>query len=269
MDTRLASLDKDTPPSTLEATGSTLVNGSASDDLPATRMERSETVPLSPARQTLQEYLGHLANLSAELTRTQRPVENLSQRLAAATSDLQKSEADLATIDAAHAAAIAKAAKDDTFSVEPPRSEETEAAVSRARRNVNTIRMALDEVAQDHERANASVEKAKARFDAITLAIFVEEHTSRLETWAQDRDKFYASEALLRGLHECIGQRGRELEQKTPGAGLLFLRQLEKLRPPWNLEAGHQENGPREVNAAANRWSGVLRRLRDDPHATF
>ena len=99
--------------------------------------------------------------------------------------DLQNAEHVLADIDTAHSAEIAKAARENCCSVEPVESAEAEAAVQRARRNVNSIRMALEEVSQDQIQANANLEAAKTRFDQLALAILVEEHNTHLEHWAQ------------------------------------------------------------------------------------
>jgi hypothetical protein len=98
----------------------------------------------------------------------------------------------------------------------------------------------------------------------------VEEHEAHLIDWASKRDEFRTVEAILLGLHESLGAFGRGLEEATQGAGIPVLQQLEKLRPPWHhVDAGHVECGPREISAAATRWSAVLHRLKSDPSASL
>jgi hypothetical protein len=266
----------DVPTSQLAAHGTVAVNGSAEATAPVTRAgpprPRSETVSsLSPARQALAQHQAHLVKLQAEANLKAKPVARLREQLSQAMVDLANSEHVLANIDAAHSAEIAKAARDNCCSVEPVESAEAEASVQRARRNVNSVRMAMDECVQDQQRANAVVEAARPHFDALVLAVVVEEFGTRLTQWARQRDKFHLEEIDLMGLLQALGQHGRDMEASTPGAGLVWLRQLEKLQPPWHhLEHGHVERGgPREVSAASGRWSAVLHRLKSDPGATF
>lgn len=224
---------------------------------------------LPPARAQLAEHQANLAKLSVECERTGKPVDWLRQKLAEATAVLTQAEATLAGIDAAHSRAIAEAARTGTFSAEPVESVDAEAAVQRARRNVNSVRMALEEVAQDLVRANSNLEASKTAFDQLALRILIEEHDARLEHWAKCRDKYFIAEAELLGLHAAIGEHGRGLESKAPGVGIHWLQTLEKLHQPWHIPDGHVELGPREINAAASRWAAVLHRLKSDPGATF
>jgi chromosome segregation ATPase len=177
---------------------------------------RSETVfpALSPARQALADHLEHLAKLAAEVERKSKPVARLREQLSAAHVDLQNAEHVLADIDAAHSAAIAKAAREDCCSEQPVESSDAEAAVSRARRNVNSIRMALEEVSQDQIQANANLEAAKTRFDQLALDILVEEFSTRLPQWALQRDKFHLAEIDMLGLLQALGEHGRALESR-------------------------------------------------------
>jgi hypothetical protein len=88
--------------------------------------------------------------------------------------------------------------------------------------------------------------------------------------WAKARDAYHLAEINLIGLLAALGEHGRTLESSAPGAGLVWLRQLEKMQPPWNLEHGLvPRGGPREVSAASSRWAAVLHRLGSDPNATF
>jgi hypothetical protein len=233
---------------------------------------RAETVSptLSPARQALADHQAALAKLSAEIARVSKPVDRLRQQLSAAMLELQNSEHVLADIDKQHSAAIAKAARDNCCSAEPVESEDAEAAVSRARRNCNSIRQALAECSEDQVRANANLEAAKTQFDQLTLAVLVEEFNTFRENWARKRDEFHLAEIDMLGLLQALGERGRELEASAPGGGLVWLRQLEKLQPPWHLDAGHVERGgPREISVAASRWSAMLAKLKSDPNATL
>jgi hypothetical protein len=268
---RLASADVEAPASELTAKGEVAVNGHAEADMPPARSGPPRPRSLSPARAALSDHLSSLVRLSAEAERVSKPVDRLREQLSAAMVELQNAELILANLDKAHSAEIARAARDNCCSAEPVESADAEAAVSRSRRHVNSVRQALDECAQDQIKANANLEAARARFDQIALAILVEEHETRLEHWAQARDAFYLAEVELVGLHECIGAYGRTLQEKAPGAGIPWLQQLERLRPPWyHLEAGHvEERGPREIAASASRWSAVTHRLKSDPNATF
>jgi len=269
---RLATADNVAPRTELNAHGSVLVNGHGSADMP--RMgpprPRSETVPaLSPARTALAQHIEHLATLAAEVERASRPVHWCKSQVNKAQGELVEAEAALAAIDNAHSARIVEAAKNGTFSEQPVESAEAEAAVSRARRNCNSVRQALAECEGDLQRANANLEAANANFAPLALAVLVAEHHAHLARWAKARDAYHLAEVQLLGLHSSIGEYGRTLESKAPGAGLGWLRQLEKLHPPWNIESGQQERGPREVAAAAGRWAVVLERLRADPNAAF
>jgi hypothetical protein len=217
---RLATADVDAPRSELAAHGTVAINGSADATATVTRMGpprlRSETVfpALSPARQALADHLEHLAKLAAEVERKSKPVARLREQLSAAHVDLQNAEHVLADIDAAHSAAIAKAAREDCCSEQPVESSDAEAAVSRARRNVNSIRMALEEVSQDQIQANANLEAAKTRFDQLALDILVEEFSTRLPQWALQRDKFHLAEIDMLGLLQALGEHGRALESR-------------------------------------------------------
>jgi hypothetical protein len=176
----------------------------------------------------------------------------------------------LAAIDAQHSAAIAAAAREGCCSAEPVESADAEAAVSKCRRLVNSIRQALEEVAGDQIRANSNLEAAKADFNRLALAVLVEQHHLALDKWAGLRDQYHTAEAAFRGLHQAIGQFGRDLEDKVPGSGIYVLQTLEKISAqPWHLDRGHVEMGPREVNAAASKWASMLVRLKTDPGATF
>jgi hypothetical protein len=227
--------------------------------------------PLTQARAALADHLAHLSQLAVEVERTAKPAERLRQQLTAAVAALSVAEAALAGIDRQHAAALATSARDGTDAPTfPPSSAAAEGAVDRARRNCNSIRQALDECQRDQIVAAANLEAGKTRFDQLALAILVEEHHARVACWARARDAYHLAEIELISLHEAIGQRGRDLESKTAGAGLVWLRQLEKLRQPWNIASGHIERGgPKEINTAASRWSAVLHRLKSDPNATF
>ena len=274
---RLATADTIAPRSELAAHGEVAINGSADAAAPEPRAgpprKRSETVStaLSPARQALADHQANLVQLQAEVDRVSRPVNRLREQLAAATIDLQNAEMVLTNIDALHSAAIAEAARVGCCSSEPVESADAEAAVSRAARHVNSIKMALDECVQDQLRANSMVEAARPHFDQLALAVLCEEFNTRLEDWSRKRDAFHIAEIDLTGLLQAIGQRGRDLEASTPGAGLVTLRQLERMQPPWShLEHGHVERGgPREVSAASARWTAVLHRLASDPNASF
>jgi hypothetical protein len=234
---------------------------------------RSETVSpaLSPARQRLANHLAHLGELAAEAERKSKPVEWCEAQVRKVTAELAEAEAALAAIDADHSARIVEAARRDSCSAEPLESVEAESRVAHSRRNCNSVRTALEEVRQDQIRANANLTAAHTHFDQLALAILVEEHEAHLQHWARQRDAFYLAEIDLLGLQDAMGAYGRELQDKAPGAGIPWLQQLEKLRPPWHhLDHGHVERGgPREVSAAASRWGAVLHRLKSDPDANF
>jgi hypothetical protein len=274
---RLAVLDQHTPASELAAHGSVAVNGHADDAMPPTRMGpprprvEAPSPALSPARQALAHHLGNLAKLAAEVERKSKPVARLREQLGAAHVELQNAERVLADLDAQHSAAIAEAARVGCCSAEPVESADAEAAVERARRNCNSVRMAMEEVNRDLVQANANLTAADAHFDRLALAILVEEHEAHLLIWAKARDAYHLAEINLIGLLAALGEHGRTLESSAPGAGLVWLRQLEKMQPPWHhLDHGHVERGgPREVSAASGRWSAVLHRLKTDPGATF
>jgi multidrug efflux pump subunit AcrA (membrane-fusion protein) len=248
---RVAELDTVAPPLHLAACGAVAVDG------------------LSPARTELAAHIAQLARLTAKADSAGRPVARLIEQSTQATAELTKAEAALAVIDAAHSARLVEAARANTGPTEPVESEAAEAALSRARRACASVKMALDEVRREHDRANAELEAAKVGFDDRALCILLEEHHAHLEHWAKARDEFYREEAALLGLHAALGQHGRNLEGKTPGAGLSWLRQLEALHPPWSIAHGHIELGPREVNAAASQWAAMLDRLKADASATF
>ena len=101
---------------------------------------------LSPARQALADHLEHLLSSRPKPTASPSQSSDCREQLAVAMIDLQNAELVLANIDKAHSAEIAKAARENCCSVEPVESAEAEASVQRARRNVNSIRMALEEV---------------------------------------------------------------------------------------------------------------------------
>jgi hypothetical protein len=273
---RVAQADTYTPSSKLDAVGSTEINGHA-DTSPVTRMgpprprtAEAASPPLSPARVALVAHLQHLSKLAAECDRTSKPVDRLREQLSAAMVELGNAEHVLAGIDAQHSAAIAAAARSDCCSAEPVESADAEANIARSRRHVNSVRQALDECAQDQIKANQNLESARTHFDRLALNILIEEHHLYLDRWAAARDAYHIAEIELVALHEAIGQHGRELQDKAPGAGIPWLQKLEALRPPWNIEHGHVERGgPREVSAASGRWSAVLHRLKSDPGATF
>jgi chromosome segregation ATPase len=157
--------------------GTVAINGHAETDAPPLRLGPprpcAETVSptLSPARRALADHQATLAKLAAEFERVSKPVDRLRDQLAAANIELQNAEHVLADIDKQHSAAIAKAARENCCSMEPVESAEAEAAVSRARRNVNSVRMALDEVSQDQIRANQNLEAAGTAFDALALRV--------------------------------------------------------------------------------------------------
>lgn len=271
---RLATADTETPRSELAAHGSVAINGSAEA---VTRMgpprARSEapSPALSPARAALANHLAHLVKLAAEVDRTSKPVDRLRQQLTEATAELGRAEVALNAIDAEHSARIAEAARLDGCSIEPPNSTDAEVAVERARRNVNSVRMALDDCAQDQIKANSNLTAARAHFDQLALAILVEEHEAHLQVWAKARDAYHIAEINLIGLLQALGAHGRDLESSVPGSGIPWLRQLEKMQPPWHhLDHGHVERGgPREVSAAASWWGAVLHRVKSDPDANF
>jgi hypothetical protein len=266
---RLAVLDKHMPASELAAHGEVAINGSADTTTPLTRMGPPRA--LSPARQALADHIAHLGLLAANLERLSKPVKWCQAQVQKAQAKLAEAEAALAQIDADHSRRIVEAAKRDSCSAEPLESVEAENRVAHARRNCHSVKMALDEVSQDQIQANANLEAAGARFDQLALAILVEEHEAHLLIWAKARDAYHLAEIDLIGLLAALGQRGRDLEASAPGAGLVWLRQLENMQPPWHhLDHGQVERGgPREVSAASGRWSAVLHALRSDPNATF
>jgi hypothetical protein len=269
-----ARLDTTTTYTALAACGEVAINGQAATDAAQIRSgpprPRTDPAPLSPARAALAAHLSTLARLAAVADRAGQPVKHLNAQVAAAVAELGRAEANLAAIDAQHAARIAAEAREGARSGHaPPESSDAEVAVSRARRLCHSLRMALDEVGHDYACVAADLAAAKRCFDTLVLELFTEEHHQHLATWSKARDAFHREEATLLGLHDAIGERGRDLEAKTAGAGIPWLRRLESLRPPWDLETGLVERGPREVRAAAARWAEVLVKLKVDPDASF
>jgi chromosome segregation ATPase len=267
-DERIASADLITPSAELTANGSTVVNGHA--DLPARsgppRSRKNEHVDvLSPARQALQNHQQGLAELQSEVERVSKPVAWLRDKLSAATAELGHAEAELAQIDAQHAAAIAKAARENTDAPSlPASSADAEGTLQRARRNCNSVRQAMTECEQDLQRANQNMESARSGFDQLVLGILVEEHSARLRTWQDASAACFAAEAALLALEQAIGERGRELHEKT--GSVAWLQKLEALRKPIVAQDGL---GPRDLAVASQRWGAVLHRLASDPSATF
>lgn len=264
---RIGHSDVIVPSAELTAAGAVAVNGSADVPRmgpPRPRSPDAPPAPPTPARAALAQHQAALIELQADHQRASKPVEFLRAQLASATSDLQRAEAKLAEIDATHSAALAKAAREGTEVVAQPSSMDAEAHVSRARRNCNSVRQALDECLRDQQGASAAHEAAKAKFDQIALAILVEEHEAHLRLWADAHARSVEAELVILGLQEAIGEHGRALNQKD--GSVAWLQALERLRQPSNA-AAPVEAGPRQLSAAAQRWSAVLRRLETDPSA--
>jgi hypothetical protein len=232
---------------------------------------RPEPAPLSPARAALASHQADLARLAAEADRLGQPVERLRKQLDAAEAEQHKAGVEIEAIDASYAAALAHAAREGEEAPEPFHSPDAAAALDRARRNVNSIRQALDECQRDQIKAGAELEAARSRFPDLLLAVLRDQHALLVDDWAGKRDAHYLAEGRLRGLHNCIAAAARELQDKTPGgAGLPWFRALEQMQPPYYTRGGHVEiPGPKEIAAAADRWATVIERLKADPGATF
>lgn len=263
---RIAQADVLTPTPELTAHGAITVNGSA--DVPArsgppTPRRSDPPTPPSPARAALHNHQQELVELQANHQRASKPVDFLRTKLVIATADLSAAESELAKIDAAHSAALARAAREGTEVPAPPSSADAEARLARARRNTNSVRQALAECQQDQAAAAAALEGANARFGALALAVLVEEHAACLLAWQDASAACFAAEAAVLGLEAAIGERGRELAQN---GNLLYLQRLEALRQPIAARDGL---GPRDLAVAAQRWSAVLQRLQSDPGAGF
>jgi hypothetical protein len=274
---RSGTLDKPAPRLALDGHGVVSINGNASADLPARAgppRPRSEALPApvpSKARGELNAHIQLSARLAADVEKADRPVAKLNAQLSQAMAELAAGERVLAEIDTRRAAAIAAAARQGGEVVLPPAGADSEAAtaaIEHSRRTVNALRLAIQECSADQARAVAASAEAKARGEGLLLNVLIEFHSKQVLDWARARDVANTLEAELCGLLEAVGQHGRDLEAKTPGAGLVWLRQLEKMRPPFqNLDVGLVELGPKEVFAASRRFLGMLERLRSDADA--
>jgi hypothetical protein len=267
---RFAHSDTVAPSPQPTASGNVAVAGFG--DMPRSgppRVRSSDTAPLSPARSALAQHQTNLAALAAEVERVSRPVNRLRDQLAQAQDELAHAEANLAAIDGGHAAALAQAARDGTSAPTlSPSSVGAEEALQRARRSCNSLRQALAEVTEDQQHANANLAMAQQRFDPLVLACLVEDYNKSAWAYAEARGRFFDAEAEVLGLLECIGQHGRDLEQKTPGSGIPWLRQLEALRNPDGRPPA-REFGPHDIGVAAARWTSVIGKLAHDPGASF
>jgi hypothetical protein len=277
--TRLATADIEIPHLELSAGGEVVISGRAdAAGLPAglaspqppsstppdragpPRLRSSDAPELSQARRAWSDHLKTIDRLSAEVERTAIPTRRGEFLLKEALVSLASAESTQAAADAAVTARVAEAVRKGE-AVLPAASVDTEAAskIDQARRTVNALRMALEELRVDQARHVAALENAKARGEPLLLEITVEFHRTHLDRWAEARDVFYAREAELYGLHELIGIMGRRLYEQS--GDVTWLQKLETLRPPWATAAGHVELGPREISACSDRWSTVLHRL--------
>ena len=268
---RTATATADVPKLGLDAHGATVINGRAGP--PPTPRNHGG---LSPARQALAQHIEQLEKLAADLETKQKPCRWLQEKLSAATAELGRAEAALAAVDAAHAAALAQAARSAGAATPAPVSPPSagaggaeEAAVHRARRDCNSVSMALNEVRQDEARAAAAFEQAKARGAELELQVFVELHHELLKIWADAHEKEVVAEQRLLSLHEAVGEHGRALEAKTPGSGLVWLRALEKMRTPPPGAAPARELTPRDIMNGAAQYASMVERLKTDAGATL
>jgi hypothetical protein len=261
---RLAQASAAAPHPDLQAIGHVAVNGNGSVGTPDTsflRLPDPVTPPkLSPARKAWSDHLKTVDQLTVAVNHMVIPADHLEQKLKDALARLSVAEARQTETETAFAATISEALmKGEEVPSAPALDPAIQSAVAQARSDCNSYRLALAEHRAEQARRTAMLEQAKGRDRSLMLDILEEFHRASVDRWAEARDTFYAREAELYGLHELVGIIGRRLNDAH--GDLSYLRKLETLRPPWAAAAGHVELGEKQVNAAADRWAEVLRRL--------
>lgn len=224
-------------------------------------------IPLSPAKQMLDEHLKAVAAARAAHDAAAVPSNRLREELRLATEQLAAAEARVATLSAEQTSALCDAAKAGT-AITLDRSNDliaAENAVAMERRAVASLSAALNKSLDDL--SNIGDPRAlNSRTDELVLAVMIEAHAVALEERALLRDEFVAAEAKVLGLAEAMGARGRSLHQGGSARGIEWLRASTAAATNY----GKQQNGdwsPRDVAAAAARWTGVCARLFSDATA--
>jgi hypothetical protein len=223
-------------------------------------------MPLSPARAALDQHLAAQAKLRTEIQRVEKPVTELRHRLAAAAADLGAAERDLAGAEAAHSAAIAKAAREGSTAPLPkaPVREELLEHIEEAKRNKAAVERALAECAADLNVATTALRGAEGTVGPLILGVVVEEFELVLQAWRQVHEHFSAVDNNLRGLLDAIGARGRAVCEKTPEEGRAWLAERERM----SVLCGKLPSAPvGDFRINSGKWSALLARLATDPAA--
>lgn len=213
---------------------------------------------LSPARRVLAEHLAAVAQAQSDLGRASHPVERLREQVCVAGEQLADAEADLAAIDARHAAAIRDQAKNGaTIELgKPSASAKAEAAVEAAQRTCNAVRAALADCEADANAASKVLRAKQAQTDALILAVMEEEFATALARRNAAGAAFVVAEAELWAIRELFGARGRGLEADTEKTA--WLRAGERAR---SVRIPVMEATLAEIQAATDRWLAALTRM--------
>jgi hypothetical protein len=196
------------------------------------------------------------------------PSNRLREGLRLATERLAAAEARVATLSAEQTSALREAAKAGT-EITLDRSKDliaAENAVEMDQRAVASFSTALNESLDDLSKYIGDLRALESRTDELVLAVMIEAHAAALEERALVRDEFVAAEAKVLGLTEAMGARGRSLHQGGSARGIDWLRAGAAAATSY----GKQQNGewsPRDVAAAAARWTEVCARLFSDATA--
>ena len=220
---------------------------------------------LSPARRALADHLAMVARAKADLERATKPAARLREQLSAANQQLAAAEVDLAAVDAQHAAAIRDQARSgvEITSGKPPASANEEAALDRARRNVNAIRAALTECEGDVREASSALRNAEAQLDPLLLAVMLEQFDDGLQTRQRTFSEFCVAENEIRGLLDAVAARGRVLLEQGPEQGRAWLQAAEHL----TLMYGKLSSDVGDFRPASAKWTATLMRLATDASA--
>jgi hypothetical protein len=267
---RFGRLDAFAPGPVPEASGNVVVTGEATlpDRAGPPRPRSSE---LSLARRTLADHLAAVDSLEAEVERTHVPARRLQFMLNEALGTLAAAEARQTQADAAYAAEVAEAVRAGAEAVPPPPAPDAEiqSVIRQARASCNAYRLALEECRANQAHHTAVLVEAKARGEELLLQVMVEEHHERLSVWADAHEKAVVAEQNLLALHECVGERGRSLEQRQAGCGLAWLRALEKMRTPAAGAVPARELSNRDIMNGVAQWTALLGRLETNPGAAL
>jgi hypothetical protein len=267
------------------ASAEVMVSGLAALDMPAARsgpprprLDGREVTPtaapkptLTPARAALAQWQAHMTQFTALHDKASRPVARLQGLLKEAQVELAAAEAKQTQSDHLYAAEVAASVRagDAVVLPPPPASVAIQNQIAMARASCTGFQLALKECIEDQAKAAEGLQHHRARGEDLLLGVLLEEADLRLRAFGEAYEKSVEAEESLRSVWEFIGEKGREMESREAGRGLVWLRALERLRDPSPNAKSLRQLDNRRIMRGAGQWGALVKKLESDPGAQF